>query len=207
MSRPAFKSAMPMEPLCTTAATRPRDTPSGMVVPQAAARLAKLTKPRQFGPHTARSCVRAMEVSSAWARTPSAPASLRRRLGHRDEHEIDGLADGVEARKGSPAEELGPARRDEVHGAGIAEALQREPRVEPGADLLGGADDGDGRRAQQPGHAHRSTSLGSRASLMRRSGSPPRSLRAARSKKISRRPDDGDTKRLRGNASSSSEEG
>src|SRR5262245_66442012 len=34
MSRPALRRAMPMEPLCTTAATRPRLTSSGMVVPQ-----------------------------------------------------------------------------------------------------------------------------------------------------------------------------
>jgi len=92
-----------------------------------------------------------------------------RGLGHRDEDEVDGLADGVEGRISPPAEELGPARRDEVHGAWIVEALQGEPRVEPGPHLLGGADDGDGGWAQQPGHAHGSTSLAAHAALMGRS--------------------------------------
>jgi hypothetical protein len=64
-----------MEPLCTTAATRPCATWSGTVVPHAAARPARLRNPRQFGPHTAIWCSWAMVASSSWALTPSGPAS------------------------------------------------------------------------------------------------------------------------------------
>ena len=88
-----------------------------------------------------------------------------RGLRHGDEHRVDGIAYRVERGVRPPAEEFGPAGRDEVDASRVADALERQPGVEAGADPVGGADYRDRPGAQQPGEAHRSVNVGSRFSV------------------------------------------
>ena len=87
-----------------------------------------------------------------------------RGLRHGDEHRVDGIGNRVEGRIRPPAEELGPAGRDEVNHACVADPLEGEPGIESGADLVGSTHDGDRCRAEEPGDAHWSENLGSRFS-------------------------------------------
>src|SRR5262245_26030119 len=73
--RAALRRAMPIEPLCTTAAVPPTGSSDGSEVPNKAVRSAKFRKPRQLGPHTAMSWARASVASSRCMAAPCSPAS------------------------------------------------------------------------------------------------------------------------------------